>query len=153
MIPICSFTLKAKIPKKTTPKIKPKTLGGFIKRERQQRKLSQATAAKFFGVNGMCISSWEINRQTIHPKYLEPIIEFLGFTPKLTSNFDKIGMRTKLWRKQHSVSMNSFLSMINIPKEEILKIEQARYCKVDKKVALKINSFLKSNTTFSVRHP
>lgn len=153
MIPKCSFTLKAKIPKKTTPKIKPKTLGEFIKRERQQRKLSQATAAKFFGVNGMCLSSWEINRQTIHPKYLEPIIEFLGFTPKLTSNFDKIGIRTKLWRKQHSVSMDDFLSMINIPKEEILKIEQARYCKVDKKVALKINSFLRSNTTFSVRHP
>lgn len=153
MIPKCSFTLKAKIPKKTTPKINPKTLGDYIKRERQKRNLSQAVAAKFFGVNSMCLSSWEINKKTIHPKYLEPIIEFLGFTPKLKSNFDKLGTRTKLWRKQHSVSMDAFLSMINIPKEKILKIEQARYCKVDKKVALKINSFLKSNTTFSVRHP
>lgn len=153
MIPKCSFTLKAKIPKKTTSKLKPKTLGEFIKRERQQRNLSQAKAAKFFGINGMCLSSWEINKKTIHPKYLESIIEFLGFTPKLTSNFDKIGMRTKLWRKQHSVTMDDFLSMINIPKKEILKIEQARYCKVDKNVALKINSFLKSNITFSLTHP
>lgn len=152
MIPKCSFTLKAKIPKKTTPKIKPKTLGEYIKRERQQRKLSQAKASKFFGVNGMYLSSWEINKKTIHPKYLESIIEFLGFIPKLTSNFDKIGMRTKLWRKQHFVSMDDFLRMVNIPKEEILKIEQARYCKIDKKIELKINSFLNSNTTFSVWH-
>ena len=147
MIPKCSFTLTAKTPKKTTPKIKPRTLGEFIKRERQQRKLSQATAAKFFGVNGMCLSSWELNRETIHTKYLEAIIEFLGFIPKLKSNFDKLGIRTKLWRLQNNVGFADFLSMINISKEEILKIEEARYCKLDKNTEIKINTFLKNNTT------
>ena len=144
MLPICSFTLTAKIPKKVTPQIKPKTLGEFIKKIRQQRNLSQAVAAKFFGVNGMCLSSWELNRETIHPKYLEPILEFLDFIPKLKSNFDKLGTRTKLWRIQHSISMDDFLIMVGIQKEEILKIEQARYCKVDKKVVSKINTFLKN---------
>ena len=149
MLPKCSFTLKAKIPKKVTPQIKPKTLGEFIKKVRQQRNLSQAVAAKFFGVNGMCLSSWELNRETIHPKYLEAIIEFLGFIPKLKSNFDKLGIRTKLWRLQNNVEFEEFLSMINSPKEEILKIEEARYCKVDKKTEIKINTFLKNKTTSS----
>jgi DNA-binding XRE family transcriptional regulator len=153
MTPKCSFTLTAKIPKKSIPKIKPKTLGEFIKKVRQQKNLSQAVAAKSFGVNGMCLSSWELNKKTIHPKYLESILDFLGFTPRLKSDFDKIGIRTKLWRKQHSVSMDTFLQMVNLPKEEILKIEQARYCKLDKKTETKINTFLKNNATSFATHP
>ncbi len=97
----------------------------------------------------MCLSSWELNRKQIHPKYLEAIIQFLGYTPKLKSKFDKIGMRTKLWRIQHSITLDDFSVMIAIPKEEIIKIETARYCKVDKKTERKVNQFLIVNLTFS----
>ena len=38
--------------------------------------------------------------------------------------------------------------MIAISKEEIIKIETARYCKIEKNLERKINRFLKENTTF-----
>lgn len=97
----------------------------------------------------MCLSSWELNSQTIHPKYLESIIIFLGFIPKLTSNFDVIGMRVKLWRTENFISIEEFSRMVTIPEEEIKKIEQARYCKVDKIRNRKINYFLKRNKSIT----
>lgn len=127
----------------------PRTLGENIRNVRLKKRLHQKDIGKLFGIDSVNISLWELNRQPPQPKHLESILAFLGFTPKLKSNFDKLGSRTKLWRIQHSILFDEFLRMIDIPKEEILKIEQARNYKVDKKVTLKINRFLKENTTFS----
>ena len=149
MIPKCSFSLKPKLRK--IPKAKPFTysLGEYIRHERIKRHIKQETLAEQFGVNGVALSNWELNRKPIHPKRFKDIIDFLGFIPEASSKFDRLGTRTQLWRLQNQVELKEFLYMIDIPKEEILKIEEARYCKVDKKTEIKINTFLKNKTTSS----
>ena len=59
------------------------------------------------------------------------MIDFLGFVPNKYSSFDKLGTRTQLWRLQNNVNLEEFISMFNLEREEIIKIETARYCKID----------------------
>jgi len=131
MIPICSFKLKPKLRK--IPKAKPFTysLGEYIRHERMKRHIKQETLAERFGVNGVALSNWELNRKPIHPKRFNDVIDFLGFVPNKYSSFDKLGTRTQLWRLQNNVNLEEFISMFNLEREEIIKIETARYCKID----------------------
>ena len=121
MLPICSFNIKAKIPHLQRIVPNPKTLGDHLRKVRLERNLSQQKTAKLFGINGMYLSSWELNRKQTHPKHLEAIIQFLGYTPKLTSTFDRLGARTKLWRIVHNISMDGFSEMIAIQKKKFKK--------------------------------
>lgn len=74
------------------------------------------------------------------------MINFLGFIPKKSSDFDKLGSRTQLYRMQNNMSIQEFSKSANIPIEIIEKIEQARYCKIDTKTRQAITQFV-SNTT------
>ena len=134
MIPICSFKLKPKLRK--IPKAKPFThsLGEYIRHERLKRHIKQETLAEQFGVNGVALSNWELNRKPVHPKRFHDVIDFLGFIPNKHSVFDKLGTRTQLWRLQNGVSLDEFLSLFNLKDEDISKIETARYCKIDTKL-------------------
>ncbi len=134
MSTICSFKLKPKLRK--IPKAKPFThsLGEYIRYERTKRHIKQETLAEQFGVNGVALSNWELNRKPIHPKRFNTVIDFLGFVPKKQSTFDKLGTRTQLWRLQNEVSLGEFVSLINLEKKDVIKIEQARYCKIDSKI-------------------
>lgn len=142
MLPKYSFTLKPT--KRTLPKEKPftHTLGEYIRFERVKRHIKQETLAQQFGVNGVVLSSWELNRKQIHPKRFNKIIDFLGYVPNKQSGFDSLGIRTQLWRLQNNVSLVEFTEMINIPKKEIIKIEQARYYKKDVEMENKISKFI-----------
>ena len=79
-LPICSFTLKAKIPKKSQPIQKPTTLGEHIRRARLKRKQAQCEIAKLLQINQMYLSSWELNQKAPHPKYVDEIVNYLGYT-------------------------------------------------------------------------
>mgnify|MGYP001131345718 CR=1 FL=1 len=131
MIPICSFKLKPKLRK--IPQANPFThsLGEYIRHERIKRHIKQETLAEQFGVNGVALSNWELNRKPIHPKRFNDMIDFLGFVPSRQSDFDKLGTRTQLWRLQNHISFGDFISMFNLDKEDVTKIETARYCKID----------------------
>ena len=126
------------------PKEKPftHTLGEYIRFERVKRHIKQETLAERFGVNGVALSSWELNRKQIHPKQFNKIIDFLGYVPGKQSEFDSLGMRTQLWRLQNNVNISEFSQLINIPKKEIIKIEQARYYKKDVDMGNKISKFI-----------
>lgn len=143
MSTICSFKLKPKLRK--IPKAKPIThsLGEYIRHERLKKQISQESLAKEFGVNGVALSMWELKRKPLHPKRFQSVIDFLGYIPKKSSKFDKLGTRTQLWRLQNGVSPEEFSELVNIPIEEITRIETARYCKIDSKVSKAINSFIK----------
>ncbi len=84
----------------------------------------------------------------MHPKYLNAILNFFGFTPKLKSTFDRLGTRTQLWRIENKITAKEFAEILNIPKEEIQRMEQARHCTIDIQIESKINCFLK-NRAFS----
>jgi len=142
MIPICSFKLKPKLRK--IPKAKPFThsLGEYIRYERIKRHIKQETLAEQFGVNGPALSNWELNRKPIHPKRFNDVIDFLGFVPKQSSKFDKLGTRTQLWRLQNHASLEEFVSLLNLEKEDINKIETARYCKIDDKLKDTITEYI-----------
>ncbi|WP_288954738.1 helix-turn-helix transcriptional regulator [uncultured Polaribacter sp.] len=142
MLPKYSFKLKPT--KRSLPKEKPftHTLGEYIRFERVKRHIKQETLAKQFGVNGVALSSWELNRKQIHPKQFNKIINFLGYVPQKQSEFDSLGIRTQLWRLQNNISITEFSEIINIPKKEIIKIEQARYYKSKKDLEEKIKLFL-----------
>lgn len=143
MSTICSFKLKSKLHK--IPKAKPFThsLGEYVRHERLKKQISQEALAKQFGVNGVALSMWELNRKPIHPKRFQSVIDFLGYVPKKYSNFDKLGTRTQLWRLQNNVGFEEFISMFNLEKEVILKIETARYCKIDTELETKISEYIK----------
>jgi transcriptional regulator with XRE-family HTH domain len=129
MLPKNSFTLKPT--KRMLPKAKPFThsLGEYIRHERIKRHIKQETLAQKFGVNGVALSNWELNRKPIHPKRFNDMIDFLGYVPQQQSKIDKLGTRTQLWRLQNNVTLKDFSQMLNISKTEIMKIEQARYYK------------------------
>ena len=143
MSTICSFKLKPKFRK--IPNAKPFThsLGEYIRHERLKKQISQEALAKQFGVNGVALSMWELKRKPVHPKRFLSVIDFLGYVPKKSSEFDKLGTRTQLWRLQNDVDLQEFSELTNIPLEEITRIETARYCKIDNKVSVVINSFIK----------
>lgn len=119
MLPKCSFTLKPT--KRIIPKEKPFThsLGEYVRHERIKRHIKQETLAEKFGVNGVALSNWELNKKPIHPKRFDTIIKFLGFVPQRKSEFDKLGIQTQLWRLQNNVTLTEFSQMINIPQKEI----------------------------------
>lgn len=148
MSTICSFKLKPKLRK--IPKAKPFThsLGEYIRHERQKKQISQESLAKQFGVNGVALSMWELKRKPVHPKRFQSVIDFLGFVPKESSRFDKLGTRTQLWRLQNNISLQEFSELVNVPIEEIIRVETARYCKIDGMVSEVINSFIKHPISF-----
>lgn len=82
----------------------------------------------------MNLSAWELNQKAPHPKHLENIINYLGYIPIITSSFEKLGMRTKLYRKKHNLTLETFCQMANIDIHVVNKLENARFCKVDLKI-------------------
>ena len=142
MSTICSFKLKPKLRK--IPKAKPFThsLGEYIRHERQKKQISQEALAKQFGVNGVALSMWELKRKPVHPKRFQSVIDFLGYIPKKSSRFDKLGTRTQLWRLQNDIDLQKFSELVNIPVDKITRIETARYCKIDGSISGKIESVI-----------
>lgn len=82
-LPICSFTLKAKIPAKYRKIVTPKTLGEHIKKVRLKRKHQQQYVAKKLNVTSVMLSNWENNHQIPKPKHIDSIINYLGYKPKI----------------------------------------------------------------------
>lgn len=148
MSTICSFKLKPKLRK--IPSAKPFThsLGEYIRHERLKKQISQETLAKQFGVNGVALSMWELKRKPVHPKLFQSVIDFLGYVPKKSSKFDKLGTRTQLWRLQNDISLQEFSDLVNVSIEEITRIETARYCKIDSKVSEAITSCIKQPISY-----
>ena len=142
-LPICSFSIKAKIPSLSRVAIKPKTLGQYIRKTRLERGIPQHILAKEIGANSVYLSKWELNHPPVHPKYFNVLIDFLGFIPKLKSTYDRLGTRTQLWRMENKVSLNKFAEILNVQKEEIQRIEQVQHCKIDSQTETKINRFIK----------
>lgn len=142
MSTICSFKLKPKLRK--IPKAKPFThsLGEYIRHERLKKQISQEALAKQFGVNGVALSMWELNRKPVHPKRFQSVIEFLGYVPKKSSKFDKLGTRTQLWRLQNDVSLQEFSELLSVQIDEVTRIETARYCKIDNRVSKAITALI-----------
>lgn len=96
----------------------------------------------------MYLSSWELNQKAAHPKHLDSIIEYLGYIPNITSRFEKLGMRTKLYRMKYNLSMEDFIHMPNINSNIVMKLERLRFCKVSKTEEKAIEKTLKQKPTY-----
>ncbi len=149
MSTICSFKLKPKLRKIPKAKTFTHSLGEYIRHERQKKQISQESLAKDFGVNGVALSMWELKRKPVHPKRFQSVIDFLGFVPKKSSRFDKLGTRTQLWRLQNDIDIQEFSELTNIPVKEITRIETARYCKIDNKVSKSVEKLIKNSFVIS----
>ena len=100
--------------------------------------------AKLLGVNSVYLSSWEHKRKAPHPKYFDTIIDYLGYVPKnITSKTDFLGTRVKLYRKKHNLSIKAFCQQGNIDNHLVMKLENARFCKIDKEAKRMIEKQLK----------
>lgn len=145
MIPKCSFRLKPKIriiPEKHIPKVLTHSLGEYIRNERLKRDIKQEVVADKLKVHSVALSNWEHNKKSPHPKHFDSIIDFLGFVPKKQSRFDKLGTRTQLWRLQNNITLEEFSSVLNTPIEIIVKIEEARHCKLEDEIKRRISAFI-----------
>ncbi|MGY0408223.1 MAG: helix-turn-helix domain-containing protein [Polaribacter sp.] len=145
-LPKCSFTLKAKIRPLKQTIASTNTLGDYIRKERLKRGIEQQDLAKQFNINSVALSQWELNRKPPHPKYFTQIIEFLGFTPVLKSDFDRLGIRTKLYKIQRNISLKEFVKEINISRELLYKIEESRHCKLEAKVKRRIEQYITTSS-------
>jgi len=103
----------------------------------------QQNVAKLLGVNSVYLSSWEHKRKAPHPKYFDAIIDYLGYVPNITSKTDFLGTRVKLYRKKHSLSVKVFCKLCNIDNHLAIKLENARFCKIDKQTKRMIEKQLK----------
>lgn len=97
----------------------------------------------------MHLSSWELNQKAPHPKHLENIINYLDYIPKMKSKFERIGTRTKLYRLKHQLTLKDFIQMTNIDNNVVNKIENYRFCKLEKYVLHQIEKAIKQKPTFS----
>lgn len=97
----------------------------------------------------MNLSAWELNQKAPHPKYVEDIIDYLGYIPSIKSKLERIGIRTKLYRLKYQLSLEEFIQMTNIDSNLINKIENYRFCKLEKGVLQKIEKAIKHKPTFS----
>ncbi len=97
----------------------------------------------------MYLSSWELNQKAPHPKHVERIIDYLGYMPNITSKFEKLGTRTKLYRMKHNISIEEFCQMGNININVIMKLETMRFCKPLKTEVRAIKRQLNRKPTFS----
>jgi DNA-binding transcriptional regulator YiaG len=129
-LPICSYTQKAKIPKKTQSITKPTTLGEHIRKVRLERNQAQGFVAKTLKINQMYLSSWELNQKLPHPKHLKNIIDYLGYLPKKISKNELLGMQTKYFRMKYHLSLEEFCQMTNINSDVVVSLENKRFCKV-----------------------
>jgi hypothetical protein len=151
MIPICSFRLKPIKRKKIEDKPFNHSIGEYIARERIQRKITQVELSKHFGVKVDALSSWETNRRPIHPKRLKKALDFIGYVPDKISKIDFIGTQCKIWRLQNNVSMDMFCGMVKVPKDNIIKIETARYCKISDSLLNTLHDFLRQPVSYYLR--
>jgi len=99
------------------------------------------------------LSNWELNRKPTPPKYLNQIIKFLGYTPKIKLDFDRLGTYTQLFRINTNTSLAELSERINISQKEIKHLEEGKFGKRHRVLEKQIKEFLKLNTTSSVTHP
>lgn len=151
MIPICSFRLKPVKRRKIENKPFNHSIGEYIARERIQRKITQVELSKYFGVKVDALSSWETNRRPIHPKRLKKALEFIGYIPDKISKIDFIGTQCKVWRLQNNIRLEMFCGMVKIPKDNIAKLETARYCKTSDSLLTTLHDFLKQPASFYLK--
>ncbi len=119
------------MPKKLLGIVTPTTLGEHIRKVRLERKEQQQEVAKILNVNQMYLSSWEHNRKPVHPKYVESVVDYLGYVPDVTGGFDRLGTRTKLFRMKHGISHGEFLHMANIEPHTLHRIEVKKWWNID----------------------
>jgi len=151
MILICSFRLKPVKRKKIEDKPFNHSIGEYIARERIQRKITQVELSKYFGVKVDALSSWETNRRPIHPKRLKKALDFIGYVPDKISKIDFIGTQCKIWRLQNKVSIDMFCGMVKVPKDNIIKIETARYCKISDSLLTTLHDFVGQPVSYYLR--
>jgi len=151
MIPICSFRLKPVKRSKIEDKPFNHSVGEYIAKERIQRKITQVELSKYFGVKVDALSSWETNRRPIHPKRLKKALEFIGYVPDKISKIDFIGTQCKLWRLQNNVSLDMFCGMVKVSKDNITKLETARYCKTSDALLTTLYDFVKQPASFYLK--
>lgn len=97
----------------------------------------------------MNLSAWELNRKAPHPKHLENIINYLGYVPNITSDFDKLGTQTKLYRIKHNLNLEEFLQITNIDSNVVSNLESLRFCKLPRtKVQAIKKALVKVPTSF-----
>ena len=116
---------------------------------RLERNQQQQEVAKLLDVSQVYLSSWELNRQEPHPRYLESIVNYLGYFPKINLSFEKIGMAIKFYRMKYNLSLQDFCQMCNIEIDIVLKYEKAHYCKPLKTEVRAIKRQFKLKPTFS----
>lgn len=151
MIPICSFRLKPVKRRKIEDKPFNHSIGEYIAKERIQRKITQVELSKYFGVKVDALSSWETNRRPIHPKRLKKALEFIGYVPDKISKIDFIGTQCKVWRLQNNVSLDMFCGMVKVSKNNITKIETARFCKISDSLLTTLHDFVKQPASFYLK--
>lgn len=151
MIPICSFRLKPAQRRKIENKPFNHSIGEYIAKERIQRNITQVELSKFFGVKVDALSSWETNRRPIHPKRVKKALDFIGYVPNKISKIDFIGTQCKVWRLQNDVSIDMFCGMVKLPKDNITKIETARYCKISDSLLATLRNFVKQPASYYLK--
>lgn len=52
------------------------------------------------------------------------------YIPKITSGFERLGTRIKLYRKKHNMSIDEFCKLKQIDKDLVYKLENQRFCKL-----------------------
>lgn len=124
-----------------------------MRKERLKREIDQTTLAKELNVTSVMLSNWELNRKPTPPKYLNRIIKFLGYTPRIKLGFDRLGTYTQLFRKNTNISLEEFSQQIKISQKEIKHLEEGKFGKRHRVLKKQIKEFLKLNLTSSVRHP
>ena len=151
MIPICSFRLKSAKRRKIEDKPFNHSIGEYIAKERIQRNITQVELSKYFGVKVDALSSWETNRRPIHPKRLKKALEFIGYVPNKISKFDFTGTQCKLWRLQNNVSLDMFCGMVKVSKDNIIKLETARYCKISDTLTTTLQTFIRQPASYYLK--
>lgn len=101
-------------------------------------------------MTSVMLSNLELNRKPTPPKYLNQIVEFLNYAPKIKIEFDRLGIYTQLFRIDNNISFKEFSKNIGISQTELKHLEQGKFGKRHRILNEKVTSFLKQNPTSSL---
>lgn len=150
MIPICSFVLVAKITKKEVVVRKIESLSDHLRNKRLAMGIDQTQLAKLFNISNPIISNWEANKKQPSSYYFDSIVSFLGYIPQITMGFDRYGIYTQLYRKEHKLSQKMFAKIVKIHLEEIVHLEENKYGKRKRKLEPILKNFFKHHPISSL---
>ncbi len=127
-----TIRLEAEKPKPEYYPENPQSIGEHICKARVDRKLLQEDVANILGVDVMTIGNWENGKVQPKSRFLIPVIQFLGYTPKCLQDYPQLESPVFAYRMKHSYTQEQLARLTGLDKTTIQAVEMGKRPMIDR---------------------